>query len=104
MIELMITVAIVGILAGIALPSYRSYILKIRRAEAMSELTKAQTVIERCYGANFTYVGTCKPSDVNNHAERLLHHHRRLRSHNLYLHGNCFWPAGQRYNLRHHDD
>ena len=62
MIELMITVAVIGILAGIALPSYRSYILKTRRAEAMSELAKAQTVIERCYGENFSYAGTCSPA------------------------------------------
>lgn len=61
LIELMITVAIVGILASIAIPSYRSYILKSRRAEAMTELTKAQTTIERCYGANFTYAGACSP-------------------------------------------
>ena len=62
LIELMITVAIIGILASIAVPSYRSYILKSRRAEAMAELTKAQTIIERCYGANFTYAGTCSPA------------------------------------------
>lgn len=62
LIELMITVAIVGILASIAIPSYRSYILKSRRAEAMTELTKAQTIIERCYGANFTYMGACSPT------------------------------------------
>lgn len=62
LIELMITVVIIGILASIALPSYTSYVVKTRRAEAMSELTKAQTVIERCYGANFTYVGACSPA------------------------------------------
>ncbi len=55
LIELMITVAIVGILASIAIPSYRSYVLKSRRAEAMTELTKAQTTIERCYGVYFAY-------------------------------------------------
>ena len=55
LIELMITVAIVGILAAIAIPSYKSYILKSRRVEAMSELTKAQTIIERCYGVYFAY-------------------------------------------------
>lgn len=62
LIELMITVAIVGILASIAMPSYQRYILKSRRADAMAELTKAQTIIERCYGANFTYSGACSPS------------------------------------------
>ena len=62
LIELMITVAIIGILASIALPSYTSHVVKTRRAEAMAELTKAQTVIERCYGANFTYMGACSPT------------------------------------------
>lgn len=62
LVELMITVAIVGILVSIAVPSYRSYILKSRRAEAMAELTKSQTIIERCYAANFTYAGTCSPA------------------------------------------
>ena len=62
LVELMITVAIIGILASVAVPSYRSYVLKSRRVEAMSELTKAQTIIERCYGANFTYSGACSPT------------------------------------------
>ncbi len=55
LIELMITVAIVGIIATVALPSYRAYILKSRRADAMSTLSQAQTTFERCYAANFTY-------------------------------------------------
>jgi type IV pilus assembly protein PilE len=55
LIELMITVAIVGVLAAIAYPSYQIYILKSRRADAMAALSQAQTSIERCYAANFSY-------------------------------------------------
>ena len=61
LIELMVAVAILGILVSVALPSYQKYIVKSRRAEAMAELSKAQTTLERCYAANFTYAGTCSP-------------------------------------------
>jgi type IV pilus assembly protein PilE len=55
LIELMITVAVIGILSAVALPSYKSYVLRSRRAEAMASLSQAQTAIERCYAANFSY-------------------------------------------------
>lgn len=55
LIELMITVAILGIILAIALPSYSAYIRKSRRADAMASLSAAQTALERCYAANFTY-------------------------------------------------
>jgi type IV pilus assembly protein PilE len=56
LIEVMIVVAIIGILVAVALPSYTSYIQKSRRAEAMAALSQAQTTMERCYAANFSYV------------------------------------------------
>lgn len=55
LIEVMIVVAIIGILAAIAIPSYGTYIRKSRRADAMASLSQAQTSIERCYAANFSY-------------------------------------------------
>ena len=57
LIELMIAVAIVGILAAIAYPSYTSYIFKSRRADALSALTQNQIRLERCYAQNFSYAG-----------------------------------------------
>lgn len=62
LIELMITLAIVAILASIALPSYRTYVQRARRADAMVALTQAQTTIERCYAVNFTYVVALCPA------------------------------------------
>jgi type IV pilus assembly protein PilE len=55
LVEVMIVVAMIGILAAIAIPSYSSYIRKSRRADAMASLSQAQTTIERCYAANFSY-------------------------------------------------
>lgn len=49
LIELMVTVAIVGILAMIAIPSYRDHILRTRRAEARKELLALAAAEERFY-------------------------------------------------------
>ncbi|HXG28152.1 MAG TPA: type IV pilin protein [Nevskiales bacterium] len=56
LIELMITVAIIGILAMIALPSYESYVQRARRAEAKTELSGLAQRLERCYSQFGTYL------------------------------------------------
>lgn len=63
LIELMIVVAIMGILASIAYPSYSDYVLRTHRAEAMNELTRLANLQEqffadnRSYAANLTTLG-----------------------------------------------
>ena len=55
LIELMITVAIVGILGAIAYPSYAEYVRRGHRAEARAGLLQAQQWLERAATATGTY-------------------------------------------------
>lgn len=56
LIELMITVAIVGILAAIALPSYQNSVMKSRRADAKSSLMEFANIMERHATVNNSYL------------------------------------------------
>jgi type IV pilus assembly protein PilE len=57
LIELMIVVAIIGILAAVALPSYNAYVTKSRRTEAIVQISKVQQLQEK-YRANNTSYAT----------------------------------------------
>lgn len=56
--ELMITVAIVGILAAIAFPSYQDSVRKSRRGDAKAALLENAGFMERYYSTNFRYTAT----------------------------------------------
>lgn len=49
LIELMITVAVIGILAAIAIPSYRDYVKRANRNEAKAMLMENVQFLERNY-------------------------------------------------------
>src|SRR5210317_1424677 len=52
LIELMIVIAIVGILAAIALPAYQDYITRSKLSEATAALAEAKTTVAEYYAAN----------------------------------------------------
>ena len=61
LIELMITVAVVAILASIALPSYNQYVLRSRRAQAKADLVEVAQQLERFHTVQNTYAGMTLP-------------------------------------------
>jgi type IV pilus assembly protein PilE len=75
LIELMITVAVIGILSAIAYPSYRESVAKGRRAQAIGILQSGSQWMERFYAENYRYdqntaappvlVGTLFPNNVS---------------------------------------
>jgi type IV pilus assembly protein PilE len=75
LIELMIVVAVIGILSAIAYPSYKSYILKSRRADAKNALLDLAAREERVFSNTNSYsldpptlgygAGSTWPFDIN---------------------------------------
>jgi type IV pilus assembly protein PilE len=49
LIELMITVAVIAILAAIAVPSYREYVIRSSRQAAQSKLVELSAIQEKIY-------------------------------------------------------
>lgn len=57
LVELMIALAIVGIIAVMALPAYRQALLKSYRSDAKVTLSRLATLQERYYFGNNSYTG-----------------------------------------------
>ena len=73
LIELMVTVAIIAILAAVALPNYQQYVIRGKRAAAQAEMMDIANREQQFLLANRSYVnkatleasGYALPSEVN---------------------------------------
>ncbi len=68
LIEMMIVVAIIGVLAAIAYPSYQGYVERTNRADMMSELHNIATDIQnrKLAQGRYSAISTAVMSDFNN--------------------------------------
>ena len=64
LIELMVVVAIAAILASIAVPTYRDYVMRGKLAEAFTMLASQRVKMEQFYQDLRTYDGACAAGTV----------------------------------------
>lgn len=64
LIEIMVTVAIVAILAAVGYPNYTSYVQRGKLTEAISGLSDMRVKMELFFQDNRTYVGACVAGTV----------------------------------------
>ena len=62
LIELMIVVAVIGLLASIGYPNYKDYVTRGKIAEATSQLSDGRIKMEQYFQDNRTYNNTLSPA------------------------------------------
>ncbi len=65
LIELMVALAIVGLLSALVYPRYQNYASHARRVDAQTQLLSAQQWMERLYNESYDYAKTADGQEVN---------------------------------------
>ena len=71
LIELMIVVAIVGILAAIALPAYQDYVIRSKMSEAEAAIAACKTSVSEYLSTKNEPAGGCHGSGLQHHGDPL---------------------------------
>ena len=65
LIELLVAVAIIGVLAGVAYPSYTGQVKKVYRGQIVALLTEQAQYLERLYARNGSFIDASGVSTGN---------------------------------------
>lgn len=63
LVELLVSLSLIGILLGIALPAYQEHMQRVRRVDAQKSLVELAQSLERFYTSRGSYVGATLPFD-----------------------------------------
>ena len=64
LIELMIVVAIIGVLAAVAIPAYQNYVKKAAYTEVLSSASPVKLAISECYNVKGSLADCDTPSEL----------------------------------------
>ncbi len=79
LVELMIVVVVVSILAAVAIPSYRNYVMRSQRTDATTALLRIQAAEEKFFLQNNAYSTNLVPAPPNGLGMADRHGRRQLR-------------------------
>lgn len=68
LIELLVAMAIVGLLAAIGYPSYTAYVRSSKRTDATRTLMADAQMLQRCYSQYFSYTNATAPCPASSPA------------------------------------
>lgn len=61
LVEMLVCLSLIGVLLGIALPTYREHIQRVRRLDAQKSLVELAQSLERFYTSRGSYLGATLP-------------------------------------------
>lgn len=71
LVELVIVIAIIGILSAIVVPAYQGYVRRAACEDAKGNVTGVANLLERFRAQNNTYVGFAIPASINQQSAAL---------------------------------